>query len=262
MAPWRYRRQHLKKSTVRGTSTDVCLKCKSVDHLLWMCPRAAPEEAKQLYEEMKAACKEEATKKKTVPVNEWVSGSGEELRSVPCKIGGVHVDAVLDSAADQSVMCPRLVAKLQAASSWMTSRELGKEVELAGFQEGLRVYISREVRVNLDFSTFSGKLLMKNVMCLVAAAPLAAGLGEILVTRREMSVMGYSFESILDKARTENAEYDMVGGHQVKSPTVALLSRLEQPPARPMTEEEAAFIPQEEAACFPAEEKGAADKTA
>ncbi len=110
----------------------ACLKCKSVDHLVWKCPEAA-----RLYEEMKAARKGEATKKKTAPVNGWVSGSGEELRSVPCKIGGVHVEAVLESGADQSVMCPRLVEKLEAAGIWMTSRALDKEVELAGIQEGL-----------------------------------------------------------------------------------------------------------------------------
>jgi hypothetical protein len=168
----------------------ACLKCKSVDHLVWKCPRAAPEEAKPLYEEMKAASKGEATKTKTAPVNGWVSGSGEELRSVPCKIGGVHVEAVLDSGADQSVMCQRLVEKLEAAGTWMT--KLGKEVGLAGFQEGLRVHIARELKVDLDLLIFAGKLLLKNVVCWVAAAPLAAGLGEILVSRREMSVIGYS----------------------------------------------------------------------
>jgi hypothetical protein len=158
-------------------------------------------------------------------------------------------------------MCPRLVEKLEAAGIWMTSRALGKEVELAGFQEGLRVHIAREVKVDLDFSTFAGKLLLKNVVCWVAAAPLAAGLGEILVSRPEMAVMGYSAESILDKARAENVEYDMVGDHSVKSPAVALLSRLEQPPARPMAEEEASFIPLEEAVCFPMD-KGNVNKIA
>ncbi len=161
----------------------ACLKCKSVDPLVWKCPRAATEKSKRLYEEMKAASKGEAAKKKTSPVNGCVSGSGEELRSVSCKIGGVHVEAVLDSGANQSVMCSRLVEKLGVAGIWMTSRALGKEVELANFQEGLRVHIGREVKVDLDFSTFEGKLLLKNVVCWVAAAPLAAGLGDILVSR-------------------------------------------------------------------------------
>jgi hypothetical protein len=76
-----------------------------------------------------------------------------------------------------------------------------------------------------------------------------------------MSVMGYSAESILDKARAENVEYDMVGGHPEKSPAVALLSRMGQPPARPMAEEEASFIPLEEAVCFPMA-KGNVDKAA
>jgi hypothetical protein len=144
----------------------------------------------------------------------------------------------------------RLAARWERKWSWRA------------FRKGLGVHTSREVKVDLDFSIFAGKLLLKNVVCWVATAPLAAGLGEILVSRREMSVMGYSAESILDKARAENAEYDIVGGHQVKCPVVALLSRMEQPPARPIAEEEASFIPLEDAACFPVEEKGAADKTA
>ncbi len=69
----------------------------------------------RLYEEMKATSKGEAAKKKTAQVNGWVSGSGEELRSAPYKIGGVHVEAVLDVGADQSALCPRLVEKLEAA---------------------------------------------------------------------------------------------------------------------------------------------------
>ncbi len=50
---------------------------------------------------------------------------------MPCKFGGVHVEVVLDSGANQSVMCPRFVEKLEAAGIWMTRRALGKEVGLA-----------------------------------------------------------------------------------------------------------------------------------
>ncbi len=65
----------------------------------------------------------------------------------------------------------------------------------------------------------------------------------------------------MDKDRAENVEYDMVGDHPVKSPAVALLSRWEQPPARPMAEEEASFIPLEEAVYFPMDQ-GNVDKIA
>ena len=242
------------------TTTRTCLKCQSPEHMVWRCPKAGPEEAKTLYEEMKAAKKGDIYKKKPISVNGWVGGVIEELRTVPCKIGGEHVEAVLDSGADQSVMCPKLVERLEAAGVWMTCRTLGREVELSGFQEGLRVSIAKEVKVDLDFSTFAGKLLLRNVVCWVAAAPLAAGLGEVLVSRKEMAVMGYSAESILDKARAENADYDMVDGQRVERPAVALLSRLDQPPARPMAEEEKSLIPWEKAVCFPEEEKEAQKK--
>ncbi len=54
---------------------------------------------------------------------------------MPCKIGGVRVEAVLDSGADQYVMCTRLVEKLEAAGIWLTSHVLGGEVELAGLRK-------------------------------------------------------------------------------------------------------------------------------
>jgi hypothetical protein len=193
------------------------LKCKSVDHLVWKCPRVAPEEAKRLYEEIKPLAR----------------GNHQEEDSA-----GQWMGFGLWRGATQRAVAKRNV----------TIAHVNLSV-LAGFQEGLRVHIAREVKVDLDFSTLAGKLLLKNVECWVAAAPLAAGLGEILLSRREMTVMGYSAESIFDKARAENVEYDMVGEHPVKSPAVALLSRLEQPPARPMAEEEASFIPLEEAEC-------------
>jgi hypothetical protein len=182
--PWRNRSQHL-KNIVRGSSTGV-FEMKERRPSSAEVSQSGSRGGQALYEEMKAASKGEATKKKTAPVNRWVSGSGEELRSVSCKIGGVHVEAVLDSGADQYVMCTRFVEKLEAVGVWMTSRALVKEVELAGFQEGFWVHISREVKVDLDVSTFAGKLLLKNVACWVAVAPLAAGLGEIWVYRREV----------------------------------------------------------------------------
>jgi hypothetical protein len=88
--PGQDRIQLLKNGTVRGTSTGV-FKMQERRPFSEEGPRAAPEEAKWLYEEMKADSKGEATKKKTALVNGWVSGSGEELCSVSCKIGGVHL---------------------------------------------------------------------------------------------------------------------------------------------------------------------------
>ena len=68
--------------------------------MVWRCPKAGPEEAKRLYEEWKAANKGEASKKRPIAVNGWVASVGEELRTVPCTIGGERVKAVLDSGAD------------------------------------------------------------------------------------------------------------------------------------------------------------------
>jgi hypothetical protein len=79
-----------KKMAQSAAPVRACLKCKSVDHLVRKCPRAAPEEAKRLYEEMKATSKDEATRKKTAPVNGWVSGSRRSYAACRVQLG-VHM---------------------------------------------------------------------------------------------------------------------------------------------------------------------------
>ena len=225
--------------TVGAAAARVCLKCKSQEHTVWKCPKAEPGEAHRLWTEQKASGSggekkaADYTSRKTnvaTKANGFVSLKSNDLRNVPCQVGQVHLKAVLDSGADQSVVCPRLVSKLEKAGTWMTGRHLDQEVELTGFQAGLRVKICREVKLNLEFSTYAGRLLLKNVVCWVASAPLADGLGDILVSRREMEVLGYNAQSFLDRARENRQEYDMECATSDESPTIALLSQLDQPP--------------------------------
>jgi hypothetical protein len=117
-------------------------------------------------------------------------------------VGAVGVKAMLDSGADQSVVRPNLVNRLDEAG-WLTGRVLTNEVQLDGFQEGLREAISREVKLDLQFAT--AKLMLRNVVCWVAAEPLAKGLGYVLVSRPVMEKLGYDVGSLLEKARDNQA---------------------------------------------------------
>ncbi len=70
----------------------------------------------------------------------------------------MEVHALLGSGADQSVVCPRMVAQLERAGVWMTGRTLAEAVSLAGFQTGLAIKITKKVKIDLEFDTYAGTL--------------------------------------------------------------------------------------------------------
>ncbi len=95
-------------------------------------------------------------------------------------MGATEVKAMLDSEADQSVVCPNLVNRFEETGAWLTGRLLTNKVRLDGFQEGLRVVTSRGVKLGLQFATAAGKLMLRNVVCWVAAEPLLIWLDDLL----------------------------------------------------------------------------------
>ena len=80
--------------------------------------------------------------------NDFVASTFDDRRSLLCQVDQVQAKAVLDivMGPDQSVICPRLVEKLEAAGTWLTGRRLQREVELTGFQAGLLITIYKEVK--------------------------------------------------------------------------------------------------------------------
>ena len=182
--------------------------------------------------------------------NAWVSASAE-TRSIVCSVGGLATQAMFDSGADQSLACPTLLARLEKAGCWLAVRQLKQEVDLGGFQEGLRVKISQEVKLDLTFATYAGDLVLRNVICWVAAKPLAKGLGDVLVSRPVMAKMGYSTADLLGSACERQPEYDMVDVDAGGSPVIAMLQRLDPERKVDMTPEEENLHPWEETVCFP-----------
>jgi hypothetical protein len=189
-------------------------------------------------------------RKNVAKTNAWVSAS-TETRSIVCSVGGLVTQAMFDSGADQSLACPTLVKRLEKAGCWLAVRQLKHEVDLGGFQEGLRVKISQEVKLDLTFATYAGDLVLRNVVCWVAAKPLAKGLGDVLVSRPVMAKMGYSTSDLLGSACERQPEYDMVDVDAGGSPVVAMLQRLDPERKVEMTPEEENLHPWEETVCFP-----------
>ena len=188
-------------------------------------------------------------------VNAWVAETGVEARSIPCTIGGLVATAMLDSGADQSLACPDFLKRLEAAGQWVPIRKLKDEVDLGGFQEGLRVKISHEVKLDLMFSTYAGDLVLRNVVCWVSANPLAKGLGDVLVSRPVMNRMGYSTADLLGSACERQVEYDMVDADNVDGPFIAVLEKLELSRQVEDSPEEIGLHPLEETVCFPSATK-------
>ncbi|ETV90029.1 hypothetical protein H310_15137, partial [Aphanomyces invadans] len=69
-------------------------------------------------------------------------------------------------------------------------RQLDSVIELGGFMEDMKLKVDHEVKLRLTFDTAVGTLMLTNLKCWVAAAPLQVGLGDLIVSRDEMARLG------------------------------------------------------------------------
>ncbi|KAG9410640.1 hypothetical protein AC1031_018662, partial [Aphanomyces cochlioides] len=101
------------------------------------------------------------------------------------------------------------------------------------------------------FDTAEGRLVLTNLKCWVAAAPLHNGLGDVIVSRAVMARLGYSPRSLLKTARRAQKVYDL--GHLGGQDTclMAAIKILEDKKKPPVAPEEVALNVDEELSCFP-----------
>ncbi|RHY21262.1 hypothetical protein DYB32_009859, partial [Aphanomyces invadans] len=88
-------------------------------------------------------------------------------------------------------------------------RQLDSVIELGGFMEDMKLKVDHEVKLRLTFDTAVGTLMLTNLKCWVAAAPLQVGLGDLIVSRDEMARLGYCPNSLLASARRAQSVYDL-----------------------------------------------------
>ncbi|CAK4860027.1 unnamed protein product, partial [Aphanomyces euteiches] len=174
-----------------------CLKCGSDDHKVAQCPKCAPGEAQRLLEQRAkrppvaanapaAAPSGKPEGKKnvvgaTIDVSESKLEVLQEPRTVPCTVKGVDAPALLDSGADQSVVSPALIARLSDAGALLAPVcKLKSSLELGGYMEDMKLLVDREVKLKLTFDTAEDRLVLTNLKCWVAAAPLHNGLGDVI----------------------------------------------------------------------------------
>ncbi|KAH9078175.1 hypothetical protein Ae201684P_019271 [Aphanomyces euteiches] len=245
-----------------------CLKFGSDDHKVAQCPKCVPGEAQRLLAQRAkrppvaantpaAAPSGKPEGKKnvvgaTIDVSESKLEVLQEPRTVPCTVNGVYALALLDSGADQSVVSPVLITRLSDAGALLAPVcKLESALELGGFMEDIKLSVDREVELKLTFDTAEGRLVLTNLKCWVAAAPLHNGLGDVIVSRAVMARLGYCPRSLLETARRAQKVYDL--GHLGGQDTclMAAMKILEDKKKPPVAPEEVALNVDEELSCFP-----------
>ncbi|KAF0736552.1 hypothetical protein Ae201684P_007026 [Aphanomyces euteiches] len=245
-----------------------CLKCGSDDHKVAQCPKYAPGEAQRLLTQRAkrppvaantpaAAPSGKPEGKKnvvgaTINVSESKLEVLQEPRTVPCTVNGLDALALLGSDADQSVVSPALITRLSDAGALLAPVcKLESALELGGFMEDMKLSVDREVKLKLTFDTAEGRLVLTNLKCWVAAAPVHNGLGDVIVSRAVMARLGYSPRSLLETAHRAQKVYDL--GHLGGQDTclMAAIKILEDKKKPPVAPEEVALNVDEELSCFP-----------
>ncbi|RHY15509.1 hypothetical protein DYB32_010754, partial [Aphanomyces invadans] len=131
-------------------------------------------------------------------------------RTVACDVNGVTALALLDSGADQSVVSPTFLARVEKIGNFtLAVRQLDRPIELGGFMEAMKLTVDREVKLRLTFDTAEGTLVLSNLKCWVAAMPLQDGLVDVIVSRNVMARLGYCPHLLLAQARRAQSVYDL-----------------------------------------------------
>ncbi|KAF0683006.1 hypothetical protein As57867_024834, partial [Aphanomyces stellatus] len=154
-----------------------CLKCGSAEHKVLQCPKCRPGEAKRLLDER--------FKKPHVGAVAAPKVKPEEKRK-PVAVAVGMWDGEIVSTPTGSVTPVRTL-------EW--------PLELGGFMEDMKLSVDREVKLKLTFDTPEGTLVLANLKCWVATAPLQGGLGDLIVSRAVMARLGYCPRSLLSNAR-------------------------------------------------------------
>ncbi|RHY74558.1 hypothetical protein DYB34_012623 [Aphanomyces astaci] len=114
------------------------------------------------------------------------------LRTLECAINGLKATTLLDIGADQSVLSPTLLSRLETPGNFTSAvRQLDTAIELGGFLECMKLQVDRDVKLCLTFETAE------------------EGLGDLIVSHDVMAKLGYCPRSLLLNARRAQSVYDL-----------------------------------------------------
>ncbi|ETV63928.1 hypothetical protein H257_19138 [Aphanomyces astaci] len=140
------------------------LKCGSEDHKVLSARSASPEKHSDSWisgsrNRMSLMWPpDKKTDKKTkfisvaVAANDLVEARAH--RTLDCDINGLKVTTLLDGGADQSVLSPTFLSRLEETGNFTSPvRQLDDAMELGGFMEGMKLDVDRDVKLRLTFET-------------------------------------------------------------------------------------------------------------
>ncbi|KAF0701754.1 hypothetical protein As57867_007834, partial [Aphanomyces stellatus] len=231
----------------------ACFKCRSTEHNVFKCPKAADGEAKLLMERARSIWKET----KSVTVVETVDIADVSLDNavmcaarVVCVAGqAVSLDASFDSGADQSVVPPSTLAKLKKQGRDIVVTKLKAPIKVKGFVGPTHV-VTEEATMDLRFETDAGPLMLKNVKCWVSTGDLPANVGDILLSRAIMYKLGFDPRAMLREAASVTDAIDMADAVSHSGVVQAVLA-VSHELVDDLAEEEEDLVPLEMSACFP-----------
>ena len=191
-----------------GERKRECLKCKSPDHTVFNCPDADTDEAKKLWKAFKSTWKKKS--------NIGGIANGTTLRGDPssdstfvsAQCGGQHLLVTTDYGAEESVISGSVAKKLVENGKDCREETLKTRAMEVGFS-GDSVKIRKEVILTLKMETKIGPLLLQNVNCWVLPRDLPDGMGDILLSRKVMTKLGYSPQKLLANARQKCSRLDV-----------------------------------------------------
>ncbi|ETV96688.1 hypothetical protein H310_10006 [Aphanomyces invadans] len=185
------------------SSGNGCLKCGSDEHRGFKKPHGTSSAASEKRDDAKSKIIVAAVGSKDALIIDCP-------RTVACDVNGVTALALLDSGADQSVVSPTFLVRVEKIGNFtLAVRQLDRPIELGGFMEAMKLTVDREVKLRLTFDTAEGTLVLSNLKCWVAAMPLQDGLVDVIVSRNVMARLGYCPHLLLAQARRAQSVYDL-----------------------------------------------------
>ncbi|KAF0726062.1 hypothetical protein Ae201684_015612 [Aphanomyces euteiches] len=182
----------------------TCLKCQSVDHNVWKCPKLKDEaEAKSLLKAYYDA--KRAAEPKKPNVDSLLSATGSDFIQVVC--AGLEMKVFFDSGADVCVISRDFVRRATASGSTLHVKPLQALVTALAFN-GTPVVIRDGVKIDLSIPTNAGPIVMTNLRCWVQDDDLLPGCADLLVSKSVMRQLGFDQQTFLLNAQSIRPVWD------------------------------------------------------
>ncbi|CAK5027674.1 unnamed protein product, partial [Aphanomyces euteiches] len=182
----------------------TCLKCQSIDHNVWKCPKLKDEaEAKSLLKAYYDA--KRAAEPKKPNVDSLLSATGSDFFKAVC--AGLEMKVLFDSGADVCVISRDFVRRATASGSTLHLKPLQAPVTALAFN-GTPVVIRDGVKIDLSNPTNAGPIVMTNLRCWVQDDDLPPGCADLLVSKSVMRQLGFDQQTLLLNAQSIRPVWD------------------------------------------------------